>query len=118
MPIDRTLITLSELVHRAAAVADPDGADAAVAELVERHDDDDEPVRGILDELEERLAWGADEDPPIVMTQAVVLYLAHRLDEFDEEPTELLRLAARAELDDPPPAPIAAWLAQRGVEPG
>jgi hypothetical protein len=67
MPTDRSLITLADVVHRAAAVVDPDGADAAVAELVERHGDDDEPVRAILDELEERLAWGADEDPPIVM---------------------------------------------------
>jgi hypothetical protein len=118
MPTDRSLITLADVVHRAAAVVDPDGADAAVAELLERHADDDEPVRAILGELEERLAWGADEDPPIVMAQAVVLYLAHRLDEFDDDPPELLRLAARAELDGAPSPPVAAWLAERGVEPG
>ena len=60
MPTDRTLITLADLVRRAQAIIDPNGADPAVTELVERFDDDDEPVRGILDSLEERLAWGVD----------------------------------------------------------
>ena len=46
----------------------------------QRFGDADEPVRGVLDSLEERLAWGADEDPPIVMAQALVLYLGHRLE--------------------------------------
>ena len=96
MPNDRTLITLSDLVRRAQAIVDPNGADPAVTELAERFDDDDEPVRGILDSLEERLAWGADEDPPVVMTQAIVLYLAHRLDAYDDDGDEIMRLDKRA----------------------
>jgi hypothetical protein len=118
MPTDRQLITLSDLVRRAGAIVDPAGKDAAVEELVTRHEDADEPVRGILDGLEERLLWGADEDPPIVMAQALVLYLAHRLDEVDDDPDELLRLAARSELDGSPPERIRAWLAERGVDLG
>ena len=114
MPTDRSLITIADLVRRAAAIVDPDGDDPAVVELGARFEDDDEPVRGVLDDLEERLAWGADEDPPIVMAQALVLYLGHRLDEFDDEPEELLRLAARAEFDGRPPEPVSAWLDQRG----
>src|SRR3712207_3077486 len=106
MPTDRTLPSLSDLVHRAAAIVDPDNDDPAVAELVARHDDADEPVRGILDSLEERLAWGADEDPAVVMAQAVVLYLAHRLDEFDGDPEQLLQLAARSEFDGDPPEAV------------
>ena len=113
MPTDRTLITVSDLVRRAAAIVDPDGDDPAVVELVMRFEDDDEPVRGVLDQLEERLAWGADEDPPIVMAQALVLYLAHRVDEFDDDADELLRLAARAEFDGHPPEPVTAWLRER-----
>jgi hypothetical protein len=86
--------------------------------LMTRFEDDDEPVRGVLDELEERLAWGADEDPPVVMAQALVLYLAHRLDEYEEDDeAELLRLAARAEFDGDPPEPVTAWLAERGADP-
>jgi hypothetical protein len=118
MTNDRTLISLSDLVRRASSIVDPNGADPAVTELVTRFDDDDEPVRGILDSLEERLAWGADEDGPIVMTQAIVLYLAHRLDEFDDDPDEILQLAARSEFDDGMPPGVAAWLAERGVETG
>src|SRR3954470_3697932 len=117
MPTDRTLISLSDLVRRAQAIVDPNGADPAVTELVERFDDDDEPVRGILDSLEERLAWGADEDPPIVMAQALVLYLAHRLDEYEDDETELLRLAARAEFDGHPPDTVTAWLEERDAAP-
>jgi hypothetical protein len=115
MTSDRTLITLADLVRRAEAIVDPGGHDPAVSELVERFADDDEPVRGILDSLEERLAWGADEDPPIVMAQAVVLYLAHRLDEYEDEPEEILRLASRSEFDGHPPAGVAAWLEDHGV---
>jgi hypothetical protein len=115
MPTDRSLITLSDLVRRAAAIVDPGGDDPAVVELVTRFEDDDEPVRGILDQLEERLAWGADEDPPIVMAQALVLYIAHRLDEYEGDDEELLRLAARAEFDGSPPQTVSAWLAERGA---
>jgi len=116
MQTDRTLISLSDLVRRAAAIVDPNGADPAVVELVTQFDDDDEPVRGILDTLEERLAFGADEDAPVVMTQAITLYLAHRLDEVDDDPDDIVRLAARAEFDGRPPAPVTAWLEERGIE--
>jgi hypothetical protein len=116
MTTDRTLISLSDLIRRASAIVDPNGADPAVSELVERFADDDEPVRGILDSLEERLAWGADEDPPVVMAQAIVLYLAHRLDEYDDDEEEIMRLAARSEFDGHPPDPVGEWLAERGVE--
>src|SRR3954462_10868263 len=117
MPTDRSLITVSDVVRRAAAIVDPGGDDAAVAELVPRFEDEEEPVRGVLDTLEERLAWGADEDAPIVMTQALVLYLGHRLDEYEDDETELLRLAARAEFDGHPPDTVTAWLEERGAAP-
>jgi len=116
MPTDRSLITVSELVRTATAIVDPQGTDPAVTELAVQFGDDDEPVRGVLDQLEERLAWGADEDPPVVMAQALVLYLGHRLDEIDDDADDLLRLAARAEFDGRPPEPVAGWLSRRGVE--
>jgi hypothetical protein len=116
MTTDRTLITLSDLVRRAGAIVDVDGLDDAVAAFVLRHEDDDIPVRGILDDLEERIAWGADEDPPIVMAQAVVLYLAHRLDEVDDDAESILALAARSEFDGGPPQPVADWLEANGIE--
>jgi hypothetical protein len=117
MPTDRSLITVSDLVRRAAAIVDPNGDDPAVVELATRFEDDDEPVRGVLDQLEERLAWGADEDPPVVMAQALVLYLGHRLDEYEDDDSELLRLAARAEFDGRPPELVVAWLEERDAAP-
>jgi hypothetical protein len=117
MTADRTLITLSDLVRRATAIVDVDGADAAVSDFAARHEDDDVPVRGVLDGLQERIAWGADEEPPVVMAQALVLYLAHRLDEIDADDDDLLVRAARAEFDGQPPEPVEAWLAANGLEP-
>ena len=107
-------ITLSDLVRRAVEIVDPDANDPAVAELEQRFEDADEPVTGI-ENLEERVEFGADEDPSVIMAQAVVLYLAHRRDEVDEDADEILSLAARAEFDANPPEPVADWLAARGV---
>jgi|SRR5688572_27848484 hypothetical protein len=116
MPTDRTTTTLSELIRRATAIVDADGVDDAVTNFAARHEDDDIPVRGILDGLEERLGFGADEDPSVAMAQAVTLYLAHRLDEVGDDPDEILRLAARDEFDGKPPEPVAAWLSRNGIE--
>jgi hypothetical protein len=116
MPTDPNTVMLSDLVRRATAIVDADGVDDAVTLFATRHEDDDMPVRGILDGLEERIAWGADEDPSVVMAQAVVLYLAHRLDEIEDDPDEILRLAARSEFDAKPPEPVQAWLDRNGIE--
>ena len=50
------------------------------------------------------------------LAAAVATYLAFRRDEIDEEPGELLTLAARAEFDGRPPDDVRALLAERGVE--
>jgi hypothetical protein len=115
MPIDPSQITLAELVRRAAAIVDPPGEDAAVEEFAVRFEDADEPVRGILEGLQERVLWGADEDAPIVMAQAVTLYLAHRLDDVENTPEHILLHAARAEFDGQVPENVSAWLADQGV---
>lgn len=107
-------ITLSELVRRASAIVDPGDEDGVVGEFEVRFEDADEPVTGI-DNLEERIGFGADEDPAVVMAQAVVLYLAHRRDALDEDAGEILGLAARAEFDGDPPLPVSDWLTDRGV---
>lgn len=116
MPTDPTTTTLSDLVRRATAIVDADGADDAVSDFSARHEDDDIPVRGILDGLEERLGFGVDEDPSVVMAQAVTLYLAHRLDEVDDDADEILRLAARSEFDGKPPEAVEAWLDRNGIQ--
>src|ERR1700742_2542579 len=115
MQADRSLITLSDLVRRAVAIVDPPGEDPAVEEFAVRFEDADQPVRGLLDGIEERVMWGVDEDAPIVMAQAVTIYLAHRLDDVDNTPEHILLHAARSEFDGDPPANVVAWLADQGV---
>ena len=119
MPTEPSPVTLSEATHRAVAVcADP--SSPGLDQLLERFQDDDEPISAIED-VEERLTrvMGPpeldDEDPALTMARAVVVYLAHRRDELDSEPTELLRLAARAEFPDEPPEPVARWLSDQGI---
>jgi hypothetical protein len=115
MPSDPATLTISELVRHAGAIVDPDGDDEAVVEFVTRYEDDDKPVRGLLGSLAEHIAWGADENPAVIMAQAVVLYLGHRPGELHDDPVRVLRLAARAELDGRPPQPVAEWLSEVGV---
>lgn len=114
-------VTVSQLVHRAAEVCDPAGVNDGVAGLLARFEDDDEPVVGAI-AFDQRLAEarGAvdpeEEDPAVTMAVAVVLYLAHRRDALEAEREDILRLAARAELDGRPPPEVADWLAAEGVE--
>jgi hypothetical protein len=107
-------VTLSELVRRAVEIVDPQDADAVLGDFEVRFEDADEPVTGIAN-LEERIGFGADEDPPVVMAQAVVLYLAHRRDQVDNDDEDILSLAARAEFAADPPPEVQDWLADRGV---
>jgi hypothetical protein len=57
-----------------------------------------------------------EDSPGLQMTAAVAVYLAHRRDELEEDPLDVLRLAARAEFNGNPPAHVANWLDEAGVE--
>ncbi|HLJ02192.1 MAG TPA: hypothetical protein VKT31_02065 [Solirubrobacteraceae bacterium] len=119
MPTEPEPVTLSQVVHRAVEVCD-DGSSDGLDDLLLRFEDADEPIAAVED-VEERLneALGppdADEDEaPLTMARAVVVYLAHRRDELDAPPVELLRLAARAEFHGNPPGHVAQWLVLQGV---
>ena len=121
MPTEPSPITLFEIAKRAVEIADPTGADARLGSLLERFEDADEPVTAI-ENLDERVAIaveGADyeiDDAAVSMAAATILYLAHRRDELDDEPSKVLRMAARAEWKGDPPEQVVEWLADRGVE--
>ena len=115
MPTEPSQITLAEVVRHAVAIVDPPGENPAVEEFAVRFEDADQPVRGMLDGLQERVLWGADEDPPIVMAQAVTLYLAFRPEDLENTPEHILLHAARSEFDGHPPEAVVAWLADQGV---
>jgi hypothetical protein len=113
-------VTLFEIVKRAVDIVDPDDDDPDMGQLEEVFEDADEPVTGI-DNLEERVALAIEgidnevESPAVSVAAATILYLAHRRDELDDDPDDVLRLAARAEWKGDPPGSVRDWLADRGV---
>jgi len=107
-------LSLSAVVRRAAEIVDPDDEDGVVGDFELRFEDADEPITS-YENLEECIGFGADEDPAVVMAQAVVLYLAHRRDEMTDDDGDILSLAARAEFNGNPPQSVQDWLADRGV---
>ena len=122
MPTDPEPVTLSQVVHRAVEVVDPDGGEG-LDDLLARFEDDDEPLSSTLAEsAAQRIAEGVgaldpqQEDGAVQMAGAVATYLAYRRDEVSEEPGALLELAARAEFNGRPPEVVRAWLADVGIE--
>jgi len=121
MPTEPAPVTLSEIVHRAVVVTDPDGSEG-LDDLLARFEDDDEPLSSVTAEIaEQRIAEGVgaldpqEEDAAVQVAGAIATYLAFRRDEVGGEPHELMRLAVRAEFDGSPPEHIVGWLAGRGV---
>jgi hypothetical protein len=122
MPTDPEPVTLSQVVHRAVEVVDPDGTEG-LDDLLERFEDADEPLSATgAQSAAERIAEGVgaldpqEEDGAVQMAGAVATYLAYRRDEVDEEPGALLELAARAEFDSRPPDAVRDWLSDVGIE--
>jgi hypothetical protein len=122
MPTNPEPVTLSETVHRAVVVVDPEGS-AGLEDLLARFEDDDEPLDSTSAQIaEQRIAEEAGkldpeaEDPAVQMAAAVATYLAYRRDELDQEPRTLLELAARAEFEGHPPEGVEDLLAERGVQ--
>lgn len=111
--------SLFEVVHRAVEVVDPAGQ-FGLGDLLGPVEDSDEPVTAHADietdlaELKGRID-PQDEDPAVMMAIAVATYLAFRRDEFDDDPGDLIRLAARAEFNGNPPDNVRAWLDEQGV---
>jgi len=114
-------VTLSEVARRAAEVVDPADEHGDVADLLALFEDADEPISGVLDTLDGRVAELSgridpqEELPAVQMMAAVILYLGHRRDEVSDVDADILRLAARAEYEGDPPPLIEEWLADQGV---
>jgi hypothetical protein len=121
MPMEPPPVTLFDVATRAVEICDPSDSDDRLDRLLMQFEDADEPVTAI-ENLQERVAIaeeGADvdiDDPAVSMAAATILYLAHRRDELGDEPSKILRLAARAEWKGDPPYVVRDWLAQRGIE--
>jgi hypothetical protein len=120
MPTNPQPLTLADVARRAVEICDPQDSDAVLGDYLVQFEDADEPITAIQN-LEERVALAAEgvdadaSDPSIAVANAVILYLAYRRDEFDDDPDHVLRLAARAEWRGNPPEAVVDWLADRGV---
>ena len=112
--------TVADVVRRAAAISDPDGADDLITDFLLAYEDRDEPVTALegrdreFFETAERVQ-GAMPGAGVQVAAAVATYLAFRRDGLPDDDADLLRLAARAEFGESPPPEIAAWLQDAGV---
>ena len=115
MPAEPEPVTLAEVVRRAVEICD-DGESEGLDRLLERFEDADLPISAVPN-IEQAMdeTLGPGREPQLEMARAVIVYLAHRRDELNAPPSELLRLAARAEFDDRPPDPVAGWLESQGA---
>jgi hypothetical protein len=120
MPTNPLPPSLADVARRAVQICDPADVDAVLGNYLIQFEDADEPITAIQN-LEERVALAAEgvdadvDDPSIAVANAVILYLAHRRDEMNDDPEDILRLAARAEWKGDPPERVVDWLADRGV---
>jgi hypothetical protein len=118
----KTTPTVFEVVRRAVDIVDPEGVDDEVAEFLRIYEDRDEPVTALGSERTREFFEAADglmgdvRVEPVIMAAAVATYLAYRRDELDDDPDEILRLAARAEFGRHVPQDVASWLAARGID--
>src|SRR6185437_9609998 len=92
MPTEPEPVTLTQVVHRAVEVVDPNGAEG-LDDLLERFEDADEPLSSVqADSAAERIAENIGaldpqaEDGAVQMASAVATYLVYRRDALDEEP--------------------------------
>jgi len=112
--------SVADVVRRAVAICDPDGADELVTDFLLAYEDSDEPVTALegrdreFFETAER-GQGTLPGASVRMAAAVATYLAFRRDELGDDDADLLRLAARAEFGENPPDAIALWLQDAGV---
>jgi hypothetical protein len=112
--------TLSEVVHEAVGLTDPDGHDDAIAALLAAFEDDDRPARGVEDvaEVLGSTARGIDpeDDSPAVRVAAAVAAFLATSPEGGDDRASTLRVAVRTAYGDDVPAPVLEWLREDGVE--
>jgi hypothetical protein len=119
-PGDRTQVpTVAEVVTNAAAICDPEGADAAARGLIDSFEDDDRPVTAVEDLAGElaSVEGGIDADadsPAAEMTVAAAVWLSTN-PEQEHEREHVLRESARMYFHDDPPPHVAEWLGEMRV---
>ena len=113
--------TVSQLVRRAVALVDPDGADPIAPELLLAYEDDDRAAPGLGDSLRDELRGtveGLDPDRTsgaAAVAAAVAFFLSTQPAggaDGDATIREAVRVAYRGEA----PEHVRAWLAAQGID--
>src|SRR4051794_23383937 len=121
-PGDRTQIpTVAEVITKAAAICDPEGDDAAARGLIDSFEDDDRPVTAVEDLAGEltSVERGIDPDqdtPAAQMTVAAAVWLSTNPDQEHHQQEHVLRESARLYFHGDPPADVAEWLREAGID--
>jgi hypothetical protein len=113
--------TVSEVVRRAVAVVDPDGADPIAPELLLAYEDDDRAAPGLGDSLRDELRGTVEGLDPertsaaAAVAAAVAFFLSTQpAGGADREAT--IREAVRVVYGGAAPEHVRAWLADQGIE--
>jgi hypothetical protein len=118
--------TVSEVVREATAITDPAGVETAATALYDGFEDDDRLVtaaghltaellstlRAIDPEEDEPAAWAAAAGAIWLATHPGLVDKSDKGDKADL----IIREGVRLVFEGRPPAPLARWLEERGVE--
>lgn len=115
-----TIPTVSEAVREATAICDPAGTETAVSALYDGFEDDDRPTTAVEDLAGELLGTvrGVDpeeEEPAAWAAAAAAVWLATNPSQAGNG-DHVLREGVRLVFNGQPSAPVADWLAARGVD--
>lgn len=121
MPDSIETITVSDAVRRAVALVDPEGSDDVTRELLIAYEDDDRAVARLGDDLWEELrstVEGLDPESgsgagPIAA--ATAFFLSGQPD-GGSDGDATIREAVRVAWHGQPPAQVAGWLADHGID--
>jgi hypothetical protein len=114
-------LTVSDVVRRAVALVDPDGADPLAPELLVAFEDDDRAALGLGGSLWDELRTTAEGLDPeatsgaTAVAAAVAFFLSTKPAGGDDG-TGTIREAARVAWQGHPPEHVHAWLADQGVD--
>jgi hypothetical protein len=119
-PADRDeILTVSQVVSRAAAICDPGQGDPAVTAVLRSFEDDERPATAPED-LEGELRGtveGIDpeaDSPAAALVAASASWLATNPGDADD-PERVLRESSRLFFGEDPPPAVAGWLAEHGA---
>lgn len=113
--------TVSEVVRRAVALVDPDGADPIVPELELAYEDDDRAAPGLGDSLRDELRGTVEGLDPertsgAAAAAAAVAFFLSTQPAGGADDAATLRAAVRVAYGGEPPEHLRAWLAGQGID--